>query len=208
MRRIRAFRQNRTTKREASVLGSNRHRVYVRAATPQQVARLLPPGRHYGQLQALRFPAHDCPHPNRSGACKAHPPSIHDPAKRRRAPGTIPRITHACGGAGSLDLRKRRIVGQFRSEPVPRRYPDVSHRLLDLVKMMRLALAFGMVGVVAGHGAMVQPRTRNSVEYQVGVNTQRCANITGDACNNGQAAFWYLLRSKLAKTPGHTQQRL
>ena len=38
---------------------------------------------------------------------------------------------------------------------------------------------------------MVQPRTRNSVEYQVGVNTQRCANITGDACHNGQAAFWY-----------------
>ena len=52
--------------------------------------------------------------------------------------------------------------------------------------MMRVALACGLLGVVAGHGAMVQPRSRNSVEYQVGVNTQRCANITGDACNNGQ----------------------
>lgn len=73
---------------------------------------------------------------------------------------------------------------------------------------MRLALAFGMVGVVAGHGAMVQPRSRNSVEYQVGVNTQRCANITGDACNNGQAAFWYLLRAILAKSPGQTQPQV
>lgn len=98
---------------------------------------------------------------------------------------------------------------------------------------MRLALGFGMLTAVAGHGeswpswspqappclmlctcfhlslplsclplpclslylygpgAMVQPRTRNSVEWQVGVNTQRCSNLTGDACNNGQAAFWY-----------------
>ena len=38
---------------------------------------------------------------------------------------------------------------------------------------------------------MVQPRSRNSVEYLVGVNTQTCANITGEACHNGQAAFWY-----------------
>lgn len=100
-------------------------------------------------------------------------------------------------------------------------------------RMMRLALGFGMLTAVAGHGeswpspspqappcltlctcfhlslplsclplpclslylygpgAMVQPRTRNSVEWQVGVNTQRCSNLTGDACNNGQAAFWY-----------------
>ena len=25
----------------------------------------------------------------------------------------------------------------------------------------------------------------------VGVNTQRCSNITGENCTNGQASFWY-----------------
>lgn len=51
---------------------------------------------------------------------------------------------------------------------------------------------------VAGHGAVISPRSRNSVDYLVGVNVpahwpsdRECTNITGDACNNGQAAFWY-----------------
>jgi hypothetical protein len=51
---------------------------------------------------------------------------------------------------------------------------------------------------VAGHGAIVSPRSRNSVDYLVGVNTPKdwpsnahCANITGDKCENGQADFWY-----------------
>ena len=35
-------------------------------------------------------------------------------------------------------------------------------------------------------GAMVQPRSRNSIDYLGGVNTQRCSNSTGDKCNNGQ----------------------
>jgi len=38
---------------------------------------------------------------------------------------------------------------------------------------------------------MVQPRSRNSIDYLVNVNTQWCANVTGDACHNGQASFWY-----------------
>jgi lytic starch monooxygenase len=51
---------------------------------------------------------------------------------------------------------------------------------------------------VHGHGTVVSPRSRNSVDYLVGVNTPKdwpsnagCANITGDACHNGQATFWY-----------------
>eukprot|EP00036_Acanthoecidae_sp_10tr_P009679 CAMPEP_0182924574 /NCGR_PEP_ID=MMETSP0105_2-20130417/6679_1 /TAXON_ID=81532 ORGANISM="Acanthoeca-like sp., Strain 10tr" /NCGR_SAMPLE_ID=MMETSP0105_2 /ASSEMBLY_ACC=CAM_ASM_000205 /LENGTH=383 /DNA_ID=CAMNT_0025062369 /DNA_START=31 /DNA_END=1182 /DNA_ORIENTATION=+ len=44
---------------------------------------------------------------------------------------------------------------------------------------------------VWGHGAMVTPRSRNSVDFNVGVNTQRCSNVTGDTCQNGQASFWY-----------------
>ena len=47
-----------------------------------------------------------------------------------------------------------------------------------------------MLETAHGHGAMVSPRSRNSVDYLVDVNTQKCSNITGDACNNGQASFW------------------
>ena len=38
---------------------------------------------------------------------------------------------------------------------------------------------------------MVQPLSRNAVDAYAGVNTQRCSNLTGDKCSNGQAAFWY-----------------
>ena len=50
----------------------------------------------------------------------------------------------------------------------------------------------------AGHGAMVHPRSRNSVDdagSKPFVGRRHtfgpCVNITGGACNNGQAAFWY-----------------
>jgi hypothetical protein len=48
-----------------------------------------------------------------------------------------------------------------------------------------------LIAMVAGHGAMVQPRSRNAVDWLAGVNTQRCSNSDGSKCNNGQAAFWY-----------------
>lgn len=38
---------------------------------------------------------------------------------------------------------------------------------------------------------MVMPLSRNAIDHVVGVNMQRCSNITGDKCNNGQASFWY-----------------
>merc|ERR1711998_339922 len=53
-----------------------------------------------------------------------------------------------------------------------------------------VGLAAAMVSV-DGHGAMVTPLSRNAVDSFVGVNTQRCSNITGDKCANGQASFWY-----------------
>eukprot|EP00419_Tripos_fusus_P016207 CAMPEP_0172728580 /NCGR_PEP_ID=MMETSP1074-20121228/92322_1 /TAXON_ID=2916 /ORGANISM="Ceratium fusus, Strain PA161109" /LENGTH=380 /DNA_ID=CAMNT_0013555843 /DNA_START=40 /DNA_END=1182 /DNA_ORIENTATION=+ len=62
-----------------------------------------------------------------------------------------------------------------------------------------LGIVFGSLLVgAAGHGALVSPRSRNSVDYMVGVNVpahwpadRECTNITGGPCNNGQAAFWY-----------------
>ena len=61
--------------------------------------------------------------------------------------------------------------------------------------MMRVAgLLLGSLVSVQGHGAMVTPRSRNSIDWAVGVNTQRCSNVTEGAngkCENGQASFWY-----------------
>jgi len=52
-------------------------------------------------------------------------------------------------------------------------------------------LAVVLFGVAVGHGSLVSPRSRNSVDWLVGVNEQQCANLTGQPCNNGQASFWY-----------------
>merc|ERR1719272_1476729 len=54
--------------------------------------------------------------------------------------------------------------------------------------------------LVAGHGAMVTPRSRNSIDYDEnishtnsggGSNWAWCTNLTGAPCNNGQSAYWY-----------------
>jgi len=64
-------------------------------------------------------------------------------------------------------------------------------------RLLRVLLVLGLPAV-SGHGALVSPRSRNSIDYLVGVNVpshwpsdRACTNITGDQCNNGQAAFWY-----------------
>lgn len=57
---------------------------------------------------------------------------------------------------------------------------------------MKLILAsLPLLATVQAHGAMVSPRSRNSIDYLVGVNEQRCSNITGAPCQNGQASFYY-----------------
>lgn len=64
--------------------------------------------------------------------------------------------------------------------------------------MFKMIVASATLAVVLGHGAIISPRSRNSVDYLVGVNTPKdwpsnagCTNITGDSCHNGQADFWY-----------------
>jgi len=63
---------------------------------------------------------------------------------------------------------------------------------------LRCCLLSLLAARVAAHGAIITPRSRNSVDYLVGVNVPKdwpgdrdCTNITGGACNNGQAPFWY-----------------
>eukprot|EP00041_Stephanoeca_diplocostata_P018737 m.395630 g.395630 ORF g.395630 m.395630 type:complete len:268 (-) comp21104_c0_seq1:75-878(-) len=63
---------------------------------------------------------------------------------------------------------------------------------MELTKYIALA---ALVSMADGHGAMVSPRSRNSIDYTLGIPFKKtsspCANVTGAPCNNGQAAFWY-----------------
>ena len=55
-----------------------------------------------------------------------------------------------------------------------------------------LFMAAAIVALAAGHGAIVSPRSRNSVDYLAGISgIDNCVNITGAKCENGQAAHWY-----------------
>ena len=65
----------------------------------------------------------------------------------------------------------------------------------------RAAALLALATEASGHGALISPRSRNSVDYLVGVNTPKdwssnkdCTNITGNTpadCHNGQAGFYY-----------------
>ena len=73
--------------------------------------------------------------------------------------------------------------------------------------MLRLAVGCGLAAVVAGHGALVFPRSRNAVDWQeVGCDASTdscasnakgngCVNTThpGEPCHNGQvrARVWH-----------------
>lgn len=67
------------------------------------------------------------------------------------------------------------------------------------VMMLRATLLVFLAGRAAGHGAMVYPRPRNSIDAFVVPPAEQkgygfkgsCANITGAPCHNGQSAFWY-----------------
>jgi len=56
-----------------------------------------------------------------------------------------------------------------------------------------IIVAVVWVACAHAHGMLVNPRPRNSIDYLANVNDKgnKCSNITGDACKNGQAAFWY-----------------
>ena len=63
----------------------------------------------------------------------------------------------------------------------------------------RLTLSL-LPALATGHGSVITPRSRNSVDYLVGINTPKdwgadweCTNISsnGQGCHNGQAAFYY-----------------
>lgn len=70
--------------------------------------------------------------------------------------------------------------------------------------LVTIVCSLTLVALANGHGAIVTPRGRNSVDYlpdatpQGPINSPKdwpdnweCTNITGDGCHNGQADFWY-----------------
>ena len=61
-------------------------------------------------------------------------------------------------------------------------------------------LGVGLLPLGAGHGAMVHPRSRNSVDAFANLTEAQkrsattfasCANLTGAPCDNGQSSYWY-----------------
>ena len=66
---------------------------------------------------------------------------------------------------------------------------------------MKLLLCAALLALLSnparGHGSMVHPRSRNSVDAFANVPAADrhtfgpCANISGGACDNGQSSFWY-----------------
>ena len=65
------------------------------------------------------------------------------------------------------------------------------------MKLLCAALLALLSNPARGHGSMVHPRSRNSVDAFANVPAADrhtfgpCANISGGACDNGQSSFWY-----------------
>ena len=62
---------------------------------------------------------------------------------------------------------------------------------------MRNFIFLSTVASVVAHGALVYPISRNAIDRQL-PRSQRtpkhapsCTNLTGAACDNGQAQYWY-----------------
>jgi hypothetical protein len=64
-------------------------------------------------------------------------------------------------------------------------------------KIVALLLLLCAAERAASHGAMVHPRSRNSVDAfdalakKSPITFAQCVNVSGGSCTNGQSAFWY-----------------
>ena len=62
----------------------------------------------------------------------------------------------------------------------------------DMRSVLQLGALLLLLPGAAGHGAIVSPRSRNSIDYLAGISgVDDCRNLTGAPCENGQAAHWY-----------------
>ena len=68
---------------------------------------------------------------------------------------------------------------------------------------MRPLLLLALLPAAAAHGQLVNPRSRNSIDYLLNMTDctpptpdgdpciHNCSNLTGAPCVNGQASYWY-----------------
>ena len=79
----------------------------------------------------------------------------------------------------------------------PRERAGLQRSMPSVASRLTLSL---LPALATGHGSVITPRSRNSVDYLVGINTPKdwsgdreCTNISsnGQGCHNGQAAFYY-----------------
>lgn len=88
-----------------------------------------------------------------------------------------------------MRVRPRRIEGRRRGDRVVK---------MSWTAAGAVFLSLILVQEAAGHGALVTPRSRNSVDFEHGSPSSGksptwawCQNETGAPCNNGQSAYWY-----------------
>ena len=78
-----------------------------------------------------------------------------------------------------------------------RPYPSIEQLAIVSGMLHMAAMQLGGLLVllpvgVAAHGAIVSPRSRNSIDFLVPITgIDNCRNLTGAPCQNGQAAHWY-----------------
>ena len=135
-------------------------------------------------------------------------------ALRRRAVLRRERRLRHCGGGvqpttssrrGAAEHARRRSEergggGEEFGEELRRSSRTMALVLLTAVTPMGHAALVTLPPLLLGHAALVTPRSRNSIDYLVGVNAPEhwqsdagCANISSHtaSCHNGQAAFYY-----------------
>lgn len=107
-----------------------------------------------------------------------------------------------CRGPGCWLRTRGGATGHWPRLCAPRGLHMMAAKSMDLLLGAGLGLVVAaLLPLAAGHGAMVTPRSRNSIDFDEkvshfpasggGSNWAWCTNMTGAGCNNGQAAYWY-----------------
>ena len=139
----------------------------------------------------------DCPHPSLSSLRDSWTAiGVAEPTQK-----LIPHCKHAPRERSPRQQSVRPLRGApLRwSEAETRGGKEVCPYAFMLSRAYPLTLSL-LPALASGHGAVITPRSRNSVDYLVGINSPKdwagdweCTNISsnGQGCHNGQAAFYY-----------------
>lgn len=101
-------------------------------------------------------------------------------------------------GGGGVAVSSCALRPTLPSPRVVALVPTMLATLRDTTVLVSLCLVSLLPGA-RGHGAMVHPRSRNSVDAfdvlakktPLPITFAACVNVSGGSCTNGQSAFWY-----------------